>query len=333
MVDPLLVQYSTLPMTETLSAFLTILLVVLILAGRDDRTNPAASSGAEQPARASMGWNNTRLERFRSALVGFVFGLATLCRPTVWAFAPLAAVLWLIRLRQRSSLRPSIVLKSLPWPMLLGVLVVVVPWVVRNVSVLGRPILTTTHGGYTLLLGNNPVYYAEVVAQPFGTTWSDAPPGRDQKTWYDNVSAAMHRDLGADATETERDRYQYRLAYSHIASQPGLFARACMLRLIRFWDIAPQGSESRQLPPVALLGDTRFLRPHSRRLCRGTGENDALRAPALELAAAACGIVLRRSFVLLDRHADACSGGPRNCVTGSAGWRAGQPRLEDENRE
>ncbi len=254
MVDPLLLHYSTLSMTETPAAFLTMLLVVLILARKDDGRDAPAPSATDQPAPPATESHNKTAQQLRSALVGIVFGLAALCRPTIWAFAPLAALVWLMRLRQTSSLRPSNVFKSLPWPMLVALLFVVLPWAVRNAMVLGKPIVTTTHGGYTLLLGNNPVYYAEVVSKPLGTTWSDAPTGRDQKAWYDGVRSDMDRDLGAEASEIERDRYQYRLAYAHIAAEPGLFARACLLRFIRFWDIAPQGSEARQLPPSALWG-------------------------------------------------------------------------------
>ncbi len=33
----------------------------------------------------------------------------------------------------------------------------------------GEPVWTTTHGGHTLALANNPVYYAEVVNGPAGS--------------------------------------------------------------------------------------------------------------------------------------------------------------------
>ena len=45
---------------------------------------------------------------------------------------------------------------------LLAVTLVLVlsPWMIRNLLVFGEPVWTTTHGGYTLALANNPVYYA-----------------------------------------------------------------------------------------------------------------------------------------------------------------------------
>ena len=42
--------------------------------------------------------------------------------------------------------------------------VVVSPWVIRNQRVFGKPIVTTTHGGYTLWLGNNVAFYAWLAA-------------------------------------------------------------------------------------------------------------------------------------------------------------------------
>ncbi len=42
-------------------------------------------------------------------------------------------------------------------------LLTISPWAIRNWQVFGRPIITTTHGGYTLWLANNPAYYREVV--------------------------------------------------------------------------------------------------------------------------------------------------------------------------
>ncbi|MFX9077435.1 hypothetical protein ABTN32_20465, partial [Acinetobacter baumannii] len=54
----------------------------------------------------------------------------------------------------------------------IGTILTVSPWLVRNWLVFGVPILTTTHGGYTLLLGNNSVFTQDVVQQPWGTVWS-----------------------------------------------------------------------------------------------------------------------------------------------------------------
>ena len=45
------------------------------------------------------------------------------------------------------------------------------PWAIRNQLQFGRPIVTTTHGGYTLLLANNPEFYQWLRAGPWGSVW------------------------------------------------------------------------------------------------------------------------------------------------------------------
>ncbi|MGH7200732.1 MAG: ArnT family glycosyltransferase, partial [Planctomycetaceae bacterium] len=83
-VDPILVQYTALPMTETLCTFL----VMLLLAVSPERwTARNASLGVRNPVFGEIG--------FRAFIIGVLFGLCVLCRPTVWAFGVLAAAWWL----------------------------------------------------------------------------------------------------------------------------------------------------------------------------------------------------------------------------------------------
>ena len=42
------------------------------------------------------------------------------------------------------------------------VLIILSPWVYRNYQLFDKPVFATTHGGYTLLLGNNPLYYQQL---------------------------------------------------------------------------------------------------------------------------------------------------------------------------
>ena len=69
---------------------------------------------------------------------------------------------------------------------LLGITILLVlsPWLIRNVLLFGEPIWTTTHGGYTLALANNPVYYDDVLHGPSGRVWT----GHDQWLWWDSVN-------------------------------------------------------------------------------------------------------------------------------------------------
>jgi hypothetical protein len=102
----------------------------------------------------------------------------------------------------------------------------------RNAIVFGEPVATTTHGGYTLALGNNPAYYDEVVNGPPGAVWG----GPRQDTWW----AELNRRTSG-LLEPEADRVIRRLALETIAERPGDFLRASAARLGRFWGLAPSG--------------------------------------------------------------------------------------------
>ena len=106
----------------------------------------------------------------------------------------------------------------------------VAPWAVRNAVVFGEPVFTTTHGGYTLALANNPAYYEEVLHGPPGAVWG----GHRQWLWWDAVNRA-----GRGLPEPEADRRLRHEAETFIASRPREFARAALARLGRFWGVAP----------------------------------------------------------------------------------------------
>jgi hypothetical protein len=111
---------------------------------------------------------------------------------------------------------------------------VVAPWAIRNQIALGRPVLTTTHGGYTLLLANNPVFWREVVAGP-NAVWE----GRSLDAWQ----RSLERETAADGVpaldEIACDRWMRDRAVENIRREPGMFLRSAFYRLGRFWDIAP----------------------------------------------------------------------------------------------
>ncbi len=230
-IDPLLLRYVPYPMTETACG----LLIAMLL------------------------WRLTmpKTDQFRSHfLTGLVFGLCVLSRPTFWAFGLLYGAVrvgeWLLR----RSLLPagSVSLKmGAGWKILatsLGIAVCVLPWGIRNWIQLGTPILMTTHGGYTLLLGNNDAFYREVVLQPFGTIW-DGSKGPGQAAWVDALSQQMV-DEGV-TSEPDRDRWQNRLAWQTIFSHPLTSLKACFLKFCWFWNIAPHASAAQSIPASVRL--------------------------------------------------------------------------------
>jgi hypothetical protein len=112
-------------------------------------------------------------------------------------------------------------------------LVVQLPWCLRNWFAFSRPILTTTHGGYTLLLGNNERYYDEVIRESPLAAWS----GEGLSRWQAELN--MRAALDGVKTEAERDTYNYRKARAAIAARPGDFALAVAVRFLSFWRVTP----------------------------------------------------------------------------------------------
>ena len=218
--DPLLLQYTAQPMTEaTCAGFVALMLLAMV----------------------SDEWQSSR----REWTVGALFGLLVLCRPTFWPLAGLMVVAWngkrlcgsCVVAKDGNGSHRSACLRGLPWRMAVGTMLVVAPWLIRNQLVFGTPLLTTTHGGYTLLLANNSVFYDEVVDQPWGTVWS----GDSLARWQLELDKRLERDLGPRASEIERDHRQNTIAREFIASEPRRFARAVWHRVRSLWSTVPHG--------------------------------------------------------------------------------------------
>lgn len=195
--DPVLVAQTRSVMTETLAAFLFAAVL-------------AALTG---PGKRGIG------------VAGLCLGLSAHCRPSAWP------VVWVVAFA-------SVVARPGSWRERLGrgcallviPLVVTAPWAIRNALVFGEPVWTTTHGGYTLFLANNPVYYDEVVRGPAGAVWS----GDNQWLWWDSVNRSTR-----GMTEPQADRALRAQAIGVMKTRPGDFARATVARLGRFWGLAP----------------------------------------------------------------------------------------------
>lgn len=248
-VDPLLLQYTAQPMTEAVCTGLVALLLVAVVSDE---------------------WPSSR----REWAIGLSFGLLVLCRPTFWPLAGLMVVASSVKrwcaVGKEDKISPGVTVmadaasvgsdagsihhertlvdafvrgvqlacqRGMSWRVIAGTLLVVAPWVIRNQLVFGAPLLTTTHGGYTLLLANNPVFYGEVVDQPWGTVWS----GESLARWQSELNQQLERDLGRKASEIERDRRQSALAREFIAAEPSRFARAVWHRFRSLWSTVPHG--------------------------------------------------------------------------------------------
>jgi hypothetical protein len=219
--DPLLIAYTTFPMTETLFTFLVIALVTVAI---------PSSLSVPKPERFGVSFG-------RAALVGLLFGACALCRPTIWPTALLTGA-WLgwQSLRTRRLSRQLIINTAVA---VLTCGAVVAPWAIRNYKILGSPVVTTTHGGYTLLLGNNGEFFQHVAERPLTELWSDREPDRFQKAWLTRLTVQRQREIGYHADELAQNQWMYHQAWKSIAAQPGIFLRACALRFVLFWNVVP----------------------------------------------------------------------------------------------
>ena len=198
--DPVLLWQSRFVMTETLGAFLTALAIAELA----------------QP-------------RWRGSVAGGTcLGLSGLCRPSLFLGGVLIVLGSLVA---GPGTRRERFVRSLATAV--SMFAVLLPWAVRNALVLAEPIITTTHGGYTLALANNEVYYRDILAGAPGRVWT----GLDQWRWWDSVNRAT-----AGMSEPEADRFLRRTVIQLAFKQPATFLHACVDRLNRFWSVAPAGA-------------------------------------------------------------------------------------------
>ena len=224
-VDPLLLYQTALVMTETLATFLAALMLWLWL-GQSSR-------------RRNLG-------------LGIVFGLCCLCRPTFWAVGLLAVAHWAFRAIRGARFDGG--WRAVTWRRAIGVgagvVLIIAPWGIRNARVFGRPIVTTTHGGYTLLLAHNPEYTRAVREDPWGTVWEGEP----MEKWSASLEAAMARETPpidiahlSPAVELARDEWMNRQAREYIRRDPLAAIESGLSLLVRFWNVVPLQTEGRSL--------------------------------------------------------------------------------------
>jgi hypothetical protein len=203
-VDPLLVRQSTLIMTETVHTALFVWLLDCWLCelSRDDtqRRPPAAA------VRTALG-------------IGLLLSATALTRPITW---PVWLAVGFVSMRENRG-------RHWLW-VSLGGLAFCAPWILRNVYQFGSPILTTTHGGYTLWLGQNPVYYREVVVGGH-SYW----PADSHRRWTQENAR-----LTAGMSEIERDRYFRSQAWAWMRSDPRAALRTIVHHWGSLWSPAPR---------------------------------------------------------------------------------------------
>jgi hypothetical protein len=206
-LDPILLNQATLVMTETLATFLSVLCLWLL-------------------ARFHRAPTTTR-----AALAGAALGLAILCRPTFlpW-FLPVALLVLWISPGWRSKVTHLVAL--------VGCLALVLaPWTIRNYQIFGKPIATTTHGGYTLLLGNNESYYSWVRQGKPIAAWDARSLAR--KNGSSNAVGERQEVRSAPQAELDYDAACYEEARRTIGQNPAMFVALSAYRVAQLWSPLP----------------------------------------------------------------------------------------------
>jgi hypothetical protein len=183
----------------------------------------------------------------RSAVIaGILFGMGTLVRPVVL----MSCVLLTLQAGYRRAFphKPSGARHSSS-----GFAVVLIPaivcaltlapWVIRNAIQFHRFIPATTHGGYTLALGNNPDFYRDVINGTDQFPWN----GDRLNAWQKRMIAECHAEGVRPGDEPATDAWYYRQAMDAIVAEPASFLKACVLRVRRFWGLTTADD---RVPPL-----------------------------------------------------------------------------------
>jgi hypothetical protein len=110
---------------------------------------------------------------------------------------------------------------------------------------MGKTIWTTTHGGYTLLLANNPILLEHYEKESLSRDWNET---RFHEWWAEKSAGA------ASAAELQQDSYANGLAWQSIRDRPVGFAWACIARLGWLWGWWPSHAESTSRFAIVMIG-------------------------------------------------------------------------------
>lgn len=225
--DPMLLRYTALPMTETLAAGLLSFAVLQVMKAHLF-LDPANRKDNESSATRS------------AVIAGVCFGLGGLCRPillvtcAVITLAQVAEFCLRALFRKDSILDKATTVRIIILPALIAGLILI-PWIIRNAIHFDAFVPATTHGGYTLLLGNNETFYNEVVLTKNQLPWTE----KSLVQWQQSLKEGMAADDIDQTDETIVDRWAYDRALATIDNQKPAFRKACQLRFFRFWALRP----------------------------------------------------------------------------------------------
>jgi 4-amino-4-deoxy-L-arabinose transferase-like glycosyltransferase len=181
------------------------------------------------PGRPRWGW---------AVLAGVLWGLLALGRPALLGFMPFLVLwLWLNRADWRSWLKTSALLAT-------AVILVVLPWTIRNYQIQGQVVMIATNGGFNFWNGNNPfttgsghIVYSEQVDQFLGRPHDPTQPAIIQIYPYP-LPADILTGV-ATVSELTLDRQLYRAGLDFIRQHPRDWITLLGQKLVSFWWFRP----------------------------------------------------------------------------------------------
>lgn len=272
-VDPILIQQSTLVMTETLAVTLMSIVIYawVEFGSRAQIVRPRDPAETEDRFAAT-----TRVVASIPAFtIALTLGLAFLCRPTFLVLAVLLAIACLIPqrfMRNRRSAAtehpnggPYNAGRQRVWLAIMistSMLFVISLWTIRNRKQLDAPIWATSHGGYTLLLANNSSFYDYLRHGDLGERWDaddfliaythryDGDPNTSEFWRHDWTGQPTSAVTFNEASDDKRCRDA---ALAVIRRQPGMFIWSCFVRVGRLWSPMPHLAAGRSPLSVTVV--------------------------------------------------------------------------------
>jgi hypothetical protein len=124
--------------------------------------------------------------------------------------------------------------------LIVAAVAVMSPWAIRNQQVFGKPMLSTTHGGYTLFLGNNIHFYKWLRSEDSsGLPWEAPLDHRPPSASDANPTTPNPSILRLPENELLDDSFHYELAQRAIESSRSSFGLACLYRIRQLWSPMP----------------------------------------------------------------------------------------------
>ncbi|MGI8884529.1 MAG: ArnT family glycosyltransferase [Pyrinomonadaceae bacterium] len=167
-----------------------------------------------------------------SLLIGLIWGIASLCRPSALPVAlALFGVIFLLNIRKNPLIKSA---KS--FLLILGLFLAIIPWTALNFYKTGEFILINDAGGFALWLGNHPMsikFYDGSIKTPEEYTairvYLIGPDGAIQEQLHKFEQTTGYYNLSL----REREKLWQNEAFNSMSESPG---RTFRLFIRKFWD-------------------------------------------------------------------------------------------------